>query len=113
MMKHISRGIVFSVSILVSYLITGAIEDRVLAETEHFRPLTATLIGMGIIVLIFTPVFAYTDRITEAAIRAGLRESKSGAGKIIGVIAFVAIVYAILLALFLDKWFQLSLIDAF
>lgn len=113
MMKHLTRAVIFTVSILVSYLITGAIEERVFAETERFRPITATLIGMALIVCIFAPVFAYTDRLTEAAVKASLQQTKSGAGKVIGVLAFVVIVFVILFALFLDKWFNKSIIEVF
>lgn len=113
MMKFVTRAVIFSVSILVSYLITGAVEDRVFVETERFRPFTATLIGMGLIVCIFAPVFAYADRITEAAVKASLQQTKSGAGKVIGVVVFIAVVYIILFALFLDKWFNMSILQAF
>lgn len=112
MMRHITRAVIFTVSILTSYLITGAIEERVLSETERFRPLVATAIGMGVIVLIFVPIFAYTDRITQAAVKAGLQQTKSGAGKVFGVIMFVAVVFFILFALYLDRWFELSVLDA-
>lgn len=113
MMRHITRAVIFTFSILTSYLVTGAIEERVLLETERYRPLTATLLGMGIIVLIFVPIFAYTEKITEAIVKAGLQQTKSGAGKIFGVIIFVGIVFLILLALYVDRWFDVSLIDAF
>lgn len=113
MMKFITRAVVFSVSILISYLITGAIEDRVFVETERFRPVTATLIGMGLIICIFAPVFAYADKITETAVKASLQQTKSGAGKVIGVLVFIVVVYVILFALFLDKWFNMSILDAF
>jgi protein-S-isoprenylcysteine O-methyltransferase Ste14 len=112
MMRRITRAIIFIVSILSSYLITGAIEERIRQETERFRPLTATAIGMAIIVLIFVPIFSYTDRITEAAVKAGLQQTKSGAGKVVGVIAFVVVVALILFALYLDRWFQISILDA-
>ncbi len=112
MMRRLTRAIIFTVSILSSYLITGAIEERILMETERFRPLTATVIGMAIIVMIFVPIFSYTDRITEAAVKAGLQQTKSGAGKVVGVIAFVVIVALILFALYLDRWFQMSILDA-
>jgi hypothetical protein len=112
MMKFITRAVVYSVSILSSYLITGAIEERVLTETERFRPLTATLIGMGVIMLIFVPVFSYADKITQAAVKASLQQTKAGAGKVFGVIAFVVVVYVVLIALFLDRWFSISLLDA-
>lgn len=112
MMRFLTKAVIFTISILASYLITGAIEDRVLNETEQFRPLTATLLGMAIIVLVFVPVFAYTERMTEAAIKAGLRQTRAGAGKILGAVFFVGIIFLILLALFLDRWFGISIIDA-
>ena len=112
-MKRITRAVIFTVSILTSYLITGAIEIRVLEETERFRPIIATLLGMSIIVLIFVPIFAYTEKITEGAVKAGLQQTKNGAGKIFGVIIFVVVVFVMLFALYLDRWFEMSIMDAF
>lgn len=113
MMKHITRAVIFTVSILTSYLITGAIEIRVLSETERFRPVIATAVGMGVIVLIFVPIFAYTDKMTQAAVKAGLQQTKSGAGKVLGVVIFIIVVYFLLFALYLDRWFEMSVLDAF
>lgn len=112
MMRHLTRAVIFTVSILTSYLITGAIEVRVLSETERFRPVIATAVGMAVIVLIFVPIFAYTDRMTQAAVKAGLQQTKSGAGKVLGVIIFIAVVYFLLFALYLDRWFEMSVLDA-
>lgn len=111
-MKYLTKALIFTVTVLVSYLLTALLEDRVLLETERFRPATATLLGMGIIVLVFVPVFAYTERISEAVIRASLRQSKT-AGPILGAILFVIVVLVILFALYLDRWFDLSIIDLF
>ena len=112
MMKHLTRAVIFTVSILTSYLITGAIEIRVLSETERFRPVIATAVGMAVIVLIFVPIFAYTDRMTQAAVKAGLQQTKSGAGKVLGVIIFIVVVYFLLFPLYLDRWFEMSVLDA-
>lgn len=112
MKRHITRALIFVVTVLVTYLVTALLEDRVLLETERFRPATATMLGMGIIVLVFVPVFAYTERITEAVIRASLRQSKT-AGPIIGAILFVCVVLVILFALYLDRWFDMSIVDLF
>jgi len=112
MMRHLTRAVIFTVSILTSYLITGAIEVRVLSETERFRPVIATAVGMAVIVLIFVPIFAYTDRMTQAAVKAGLQQTKSGAGKVLGVIIFIVVVYFLLFALYLDRWFEMSVLDA-
>lgn len=110
-MKYVTKAVIFSVTVLVSYLCTGLLEDRLLQETERFRPATATWLGMGIIVLIFVPVFAYTERITEAVVKSGLQQTSRGAGRIIGVAFFVILVFVILFALYLSKWFNLSVGD--
>lgn len=112
-MRRLTRAIIFIVSVLTTYLLTGFIEEKILSQTEAFRPVTATLLGMGIIVLVFVPVFAYTEKITEAVIKAGLQQTKSGAGKIFGVIVFTLIIFVMLFAIFLNRWFQKSITDVF
>lgn len=113
MKRKLTKAVIFTVTVLTTYLLTAMIEDRVLRETERFRPLTATLLGMACIVLIFVPVFAYTERLTEAVMKAGLKTTRSSVGAVLGAIGFVLVVFVILLALFLDRWFDKSLIDAF
>jgi len=111
MMKYVTKAVIFTVTVLVSYLLTGLLEDRLLQETERFRPATSTWLGMGIIVLIFVPVFAYTERATEAVVKISMQQTRSGAGRVIGVIFFIILVFAVLFALYLDKWFGLSIGD--
>lgn len=113
MKRSLTRALVFSVTVLCSYLLTGMLEERILKETEQFRPATATALGMLCIVLIFVPLFAYTERITEAVIRASLQTSRSKAGKLLGAMAFVVVVLTILFTLFLDRWFGKSIADVF
>lgn len=112
MKRFLTRSLIFVVSVLTTYLMTSLIEERILREAEQFRPVTATLLGMACIVLIFVPVFAYTERLSEAVIKAGLRTTKNSAGVVIGAIAFVVVVFIILFALFLDRWFDKSIMDA-
>lgn len=113
MIRRLTRAVIFTVTVLTSYLLTGVIEERILRTTEQFRPGTATLLGMACIILVFVPVFAYTERLTEAVIRAGLRTTKRSAGAIAGSIAFVGLVLIILYAVFLDRWFDMSIADLF
>ena len=113
MMRSITKAMVFTISILISYLITAAIEIRILDETERFRPVIATLVGMAAIVLIFVPVFTYTERITEGAVKSTLQQTRKGAGKVIGLIVFVVVVFVMLFALYLDRWFEVSILEAF
>ncbi len=113
MMRALTRAVIFTVTVLSSYLVTGFLEDKVLSETERFRPGTATALGMAIIVLIFVPVFAFTERLTESAVHTGLQQTKRGAGRILGIVFFVLIVFTILFALYLDKWFNMSIGDLF
>jgi hypothetical protein len=112
MMKYVTRAVIFTVSILSSYLITYSVEVRILEETERFRPIIATAVGMAVIVLVFVPIFAYTERITEAIVKSTLQQTKQGAGKVLGVVIFTVIVLVILFALYLDRWFEVSILDA-
>ncbi|NQW31013.1 MAG: hypothetical protein HQ472_10940 [Ignavibacteria bacterium] len=112
-MRKFTRAIIFMVSVLTTYLLTGLLEEKMLSQTEAFRPITATLLGMVIIVMVFVPVFAYTERITEAVIKAGLQQTKSGAGKILGVAIFTVIIFVILFAIYLNRWFDKSILEVF
>ena len=107
-MRNLTRAIIFTVTVLVSYLCTGLLEDYLLGETERFRPVIATLLGMGVIVLIFVPVFSFTERITESVVVASLKQTSRGAGRIIGIVLFTLLVFATLFAIYLNKWFGLS-----
>jgi hypothetical protein len=110
-MRKFTKAVVFTVTVLVSYLISGAIEERVFAETEQFRPLTATLLGMAVIVLVFVPVFTYTERLTEWLVVSSLKQSRQQGGRVLGVIACTMLIAIILVALYLNRWFQQSLLD--
>lgn len=110
-MRNITRAIIFTVTVLASYLCTGLLEEYLLGETERFRPVTATLLGMGVIVLIFVPVFSFTERITESVVAASLKQTSRGAGRIIGIVLFTLLVFATLFSLYLNKWFGLSVGD--
>lgn len=111
MMKYVTKAVIFTVTVLVSYLLTGVVEDKIMSQTERFRPVNATLLGMAIIVLIFVPVFAYTEKVTEAVVKASLRTTRSSAGKVTGVILFVAVIFLVLFALYLNRWYHLGLGD--
>jgi len=111
MMKHVTKGVIFTVTVLVSYLLTGLVEDKIMSQTEQFRPVTATLLGMGTIVLIFVPLFAYVEKITEAIVKASLRTTRTSAGKVIGVLLFIGTVFLVLFAIFLKRWYHLGLGD--
>lgn len=111
MMRSITRAVIFTVTVLSSYLLTGLLEEYLLGETERFRPVTATLLGMGVIVLIFVPVFSFTERITESVVAASLKQTSRGAGRIIGIVLFTFLVFATLFAIYLGRWFGLSVGD--
>ena len=61
------------------------------------------------IVLIFVPIFSLTERITESIVASSLKHTSRGAGRIIGIVLFTLLVFATLFAIYLNKWFGLSL----
>lgn len=112
MLRKTVRAIVFTVTVLVTYLIVGGIEDRILSETERFRPLTATLLGMLCIVIVFVPISAFLEKATDGIVKSLLRTTRQSAGKILGLILFVLFIFTLLFAIFLDRWFDISLVSA-
>lgn len=111
MLRKVTKIVIYVVTVLTTYLVTGFIEEKTLTEAERFRPVLATLLGMAMIAILFIPVFGYMERVTEAVVTASLRTTKGSAGRIMGVIAFVIVTLVLLFAVFLNRWFGMSLTD--
>jgi len=57
MYRYFFRFVVTIVTILTANLLTNAISDYMISYKNHVKPLTFTLIAMGIIVVVFYPLF--------------------------------------------------------
>ncbi len=112
MLRKITKGILFTINVLIAYLISAALEDLILQKAHELHPLTATAVGMMIIVLVFIPLFTLTEKITEEIMKKSLRVTKGTFGRKFGIILFALLTFLLLYNIYLEEWFDMGLIDA-
>lgn len=99
-----------TVTILTANLITSTIGNYLVSYRNHVRPVTFTLIGMLITVVIFYPLFVMLGEWVEKISANLLRQSKSGIKKYAGLI-FTFLVCLLVLAWFYAKmWYRIDLL---
>ncbi|MGE5420437.1 MAG: hypothetical protein ACM3UT_09640, partial [Chloroflexota bacterium] len=57
MYKFLFRFFVITITILTANLLTTALADYLVTYRNHLRPVAFTFFGMGIIVIVFYPLF--------------------------------------------------------
>ena len=99
-----------SITILTANLLTNALSNYLVTFKNHVRPLTFTLIGMGITVIIFYPLFAKLEEWVKSLSMKVIKKGKSMAGKYLGLI-FAFIVSLMVLGYFYAKmWYHIDLL---
>ena len=109
MYRFFFRFVVTSLTILTANLITSAISNYMVSYKNSFKPLTFTLIGMGIIVLIFYPLFMkLEDWVTGISVKI-IKSGNSLAGKYLGLFLTFTIGLLILLYFYARIWYHLDI----
>jgi len=109
MYRYSFRFVVMSITILTANLLTTAISSYLVTFKNHVRPLTFTLIGMAVIVLIFYPLFAKLEEWVKRISMKIIKKGKSLAGKYLGLaLAFFACI-AVLCYLYARMWYHIDL----
>jgi hypothetical protein len=65
MYRFFFRFVVTTLTILTANLLTTAISDYMITYKNHVKPLTFTLFAMGIIVVVFYPLFFENGRVAQ------------------------------------------------
>jgi hypothetical protein len=109
MYRYSFRFAVMSITILTANLITNAIGNWLVTYKNHLRPLTFTLVGMAVTVIIFYPLFAKLEEWVKAISMKLVKKGKTMAGKYMGLIlAFVACI-SILSFFYAKMWYHINL----
>jgi len=112
MYRYFFRFVVTTLTILTANLLTTAISDYMISYRNHLKPVTFTLIAMGIIVLVFYPLFTKMEDWVKALSLRVIKSGKSLAGKYMGLtLAFVAAL-AILCYFYAKEWYHIDLAKA-
>jgi hypothetical protein len=110
MYRHLFRFAVTTLTILTANLITTAISDYVIGYKNNFKPLVFTLLGMGLIVIIFYPLFMKVNEWVNGLSVRIIRSGRSLAGKYLGLILAFFSALCILTYFYARMWYNIDLI---
>jgi len=109
MYRYSFRFVVMSITILTANLLTNALSNYLVTFKNHARPLTFTIIGMGITVIIFYPLFAKLEEWVKTLSMKVIKKGKSMAGKYLGLV-FAFVVSLIVLSYFYTRmWYHIDI----
>lgn len=112
MYRYFFRFVVTTVTILTANLLTTAVSDYMISYKNHVKPVTFTLIAMGIIVVVFYPLFTKMEDWVKALSVRLVKSGKSLAGKYLGLtMAFLAAL-AVLCYFYAKAWYHIDLAKA-
>jgi hypothetical protein len=111
MYKFFFRFVVTILTILTATLITNTISDFMVSYKNHYKPVVFTFIGMGIIVVIFYPLFMkLNDWVKNISVKA-IKSGSSVAGKYFGLLLTFLGGLLILFYFYARIWYHIDFIQ--
>jgi dolichol kinase len=98
-----------SIAILTTNLLTTAIGNYLVTYKNHARPLTFTLISMGIMVIIFYPLFAKLEDWVKSLSIKVMKKGKSMGGRYVGLLVVFLVSVAVLSYFYAKMWYHIDL----
>ncbi len=112
MYRYSFRFVVTTLTILTANLLTTAVSDYMISYKNHVKPLTFTLLAMGIIVVVFYPLFTKMEEWVKRLSLKMIKSGKSLAGKYLGL-GLVFLSGVLLLCYFYARmWYHIDLLKA-
>lgn len=109
MYRKLFNIMVLMISVLVLNLLTDFITNYIIHYKLEISPLKFTAIAMLTLVFILVPAYSYMNNKIEIMVAHLLVKGTNSFGKIFGLLLSFAIVFTILFAIYLHKWFHISL----
>ena len=109
MYKFLFRFFVITITILTANLLTTALSDYLITYRHHMKPISFTLIGMGVIVLVFYPLFTKMHEWVKNISARFMRTGKSVAGKYAGLFLAFFVAMLILFYFYAKMWYNIDL----
>jgi uncharacterized protein YacL len=113
MYRKIFKAMVLIIGMLTANLVTIWLDEFMLAYKWQYPPYIFTWIGMGIVVLIYYPLFTRIDKWATKIGDKFMRAGKKFVGREIG--SFLAFLVALLILFFLYglEWFDTNVYESF
>ena len=108
MYKFLFRFVVATITILTATLLTNAISAYLVSYKNHFRPVVFTLLGMGIIIVIFYPLFMKLEDWLKYLSVKLVKSGNSAAGKYMGLLLTFLVALLILFYFYAKMWYHID-----
>jgi len=111
MYRYSFRFVVMSITILTANLLTTALGNYLVTYKNHIKPLTFTLLGMAVTIVVFYPLFAKMEEWVKGLSTRIIKKGKSVAGKYLGLILVFLVCIAVLSYFYAKMWYHINLWD--
>jgi hypothetical protein len=111
MYRFFFRFVVTTLTILTANLITNALGDYLVSYRNQYKPLTFTLLGMAIIVVIFYPLFVKLEEWVKNISVKMVKSGNSLAGKYLGLSLTFLGGIVVLTYFYARMWYHIDLLQ--
>ncbi len=108
MYKFFFRFVVATITILTANLLTNAISAYLVSYKNHFRPVVFTFLGMGIIIVIFYPLFMKLEDLLKYLSTKVVKSGNSAAGKYLGLFLTFLLALLVLFYFYAKMWYHID-----
>ena len=110
MFRNLFRFAATTITILTVELLVTWITGYLVSFRSRFDPYTFTLIAMGIITVVFFPLFAKMHDWINALSKKIIKSGRSVGGKFVGLLAAFLVCFGILFYFYLKMWYGKDII---
>lgn len=110
MYRRLFKFVVTTLTILTANLVTTYISEYLTSYKSHLQPITFSLVAMGIICVIFYPLFTKLEEWINDISAKIIRGGKSLGGKYLGLITVYILCLAVLTYFYAKLWYKLDLL---
>jgi hypothetical protein len=97
-------------TLLTANLLTGYITDKLISYKWQVKPLRFTLISMGIIALIFFPLFTWLQQWIDSFSRHFVKAGHNLAGRYLGLLLMFIIGLFVLMCFYAHVWYGINVL---
>lgn len=110
MYRRLFKFVVTTLTILTANLVTTYISEYLISYKSHLRPITFSLVAMGIICVIFYPLFTKLEEWINDISTKIIKGGKSLGGKYLGLIMVFILCLAVLTYFYAKLWYKIDLL---
>jgi len=109
MYRSLFKFVVTTLTILTANLLTTYLSGLLVSHRFDFKPLRFTLVSMGIITVVFYPLFLKMEEWLNQFSKKFVKAGHSFAGKYLGLILMFVLAIFVLLYFYAKMWFNINI----